>query len=661
MQYIDVVIDNKSAYTDTFYTYSAPDDVRAGARLKVPFAGRRKAVDAYCVRTGVVPTFDTSRIKEIESVDEDRSLSEEMVSTAMWMRTRYGCKYIDGLKMFAAQGVREPKQRDHAADVPHDPGYTLTEGQRNASERICGAIETGRNAAFLIKGVTNSGKTEVYMQAAAKALERGKSAIILLPEIALAAQVADRFRARFGSGEVATLHSRLKTSERLREWLRIRRGEARIVVGARTSVFAPLDNIGLIVIDEEHETTYKSDHNPKYETIDIAYKRASDSGAVLVLGSATPSVVSSYRASKGVYELIRMDERIGESRMPELEIIDMRREASSGNFSVFSRELASRTDSALKRGEQVIFFLNRRGFSTQILCPDCGYRMTCPDCGITLTYHKSSNAAVCHYCGRKFPLPAVCPDCGSRFIKYVGAGTEKVEEEVRRFWPDASVSRFDIDTVASGRDPSAVIKDFQSGKTDILVGTQILAKGLDFRNVGLVGVINADVSLNIPDYRSSERTYQLITQVAGRAGRSGGSSSVLIQTYDPDSDIIREAASGDYESFYEAELLHRSIMDYPPYSDIISVVFSADSEEDSMAYAKAFHARLTELRSAPEGASVLKPRAEERRTDGRARAGFIIKAPHGSRAGYIAEYMRFRDRMIETKAPAFIEIDVNPY
>ena len=661
MQYIDVVIDNKSIYTDTFYTYSAPVEVRKGAKLTVPFAGRKRPVDAYCVRTGVKPSFDTSKIKDIVTFDKERSLNEEMVDTAVWMRKRYGTKYIDGLKMFSVQGSREAKTKTAHDAAPADPGYELTSGQRNAAEKICAAVENGRGGAFLIKGVTNSGKTEVYMKAVEKALSEGRTAIVLLPEIALAAQVAERFRARFGSSEIATLHSRLKTSERLREWLRIRRGEARIVIGARTSVFAPLENIGVIIVDEEHESTYKSDHNPKYETIDVAYKRVSSNGAVLVLGSATPSIVSYYRAKTGVYELIEMDERIGDSRMPELEITDMCKEASSGNLSVISRELAAKTGEALRRKEQVIYFLNRRGFSTQILCPDCGYRMTCPDCGITLTYHKSSNAAVCHYCGRKFPLPVTCPDCGSRFIKYAGAGTEKVEEEVKRLWPDATVARFDIDTVASEGDSTRVIKDFQNGKTDILVGTQILAKGLDFRNVGLVGVINADVSLNIPDYRSSERTFQLITQVAGRAGRTGGSSHVLIQTYDPESDIIKEAAAGDYEEFYESELLHRSIMNYPPYSDIISVVFSAENEDDAMSYARTFRQRLTELRSAPDGAQVLRPKPDERRTDGRSRAGFIIKAPQGSRAGYIAEYMRFRDRMIEMKAPAFIEIDVNPY
>ena len=661
MQYIDVVIDNKSVYTDTFYTYSAPDGITTGARLTVPFGVRKKLVDAYCVRTGVQPDFDVSKIREIASVDEERSLNGEMVDTAVWMRRRYGTKYIDGLKMFAVQGKRESAAKEKKKDGPHDPLYELTGGQKAAADRICAAVEERRAGTFLIKGVTNSGKTEVYMKAVEKVLSEGRTAIILLPEIALAGQVAERFRKRFGSGEVAVLHSRLKTSERLREWLRIRRGEARIVVGARTSVFAPLDDIGIIVIDEEHESTYKSDHNPKYETIDVAYKRASDHKAVLVLGSATPSIVSYYRAKTGVYELIEMDERIGGSIMPEPGIIDMRKEAVSGNLSVISQELAAQTETALRRGDQVIYFLNRRGSSTQILCPDCGFRMTCPDCGITLTYHRSSNAAVCHYCGRKFPLPGTCPDCGSRFIKYVGAGTEKVEAEVRNLWPEARVSRFDTDTVAAGGDPAKVIKDFQRGRTDILVGTQILAKGLDFRNVGLVGVINADVSLNIPDYRSSERTFQLITQVAGRAGRAGGRSSVLIQTFDPESDIIKEAAAGDYEEFYEAELLHRSIMNYPPFSDIIQVMFSADSEEDAMSYAQTFRRRLAGLRSAPEGAQVMRPGADERRTDGRARAGFIIKAPQGSRAGYIAEYMRFRDRMIEMKAPAFIEIDVNPY
>ena len=393
MQYIDVVIENKSVYTDNFYTYSAPDEVKVGGRVEVPFAGRKKPVPGYCVRTGVEPGFDKSKIKEIAEYLPDRSLNEEMVDTALWMRKRYGVKYIDALKMFETGGKRPAKSADNS-DEPYNPEFELSKGQEKAAGTICKAVDSDEFKAYLIKGVTNSGKTEVYMRAVEEVLTKGKSAIILLPEIALSEQVADRFRQRFGKQMVATLHSRLKTSEKLREWLRIRSGEARIVVGARTSVFAPLDNIGIIVIDEEHESTYKSDHNPKYETVDVAYKRAVYSNAVLVMGSATPSIVSYYRAKSGVYELIEMDERIGDSKMPELEVVDMRKETMSGNLEVLSRELIRSIDATLAADEQVILFLNRRGFSTQVLCPDCGHKMTCEDCGITMTYHKSSNALV---------------------------------------------------------------------------------------------------------------------------------------------------------------------------------------------------------------------------------------------------------------------------
>ena len=660
MKYIDVVIDNKSNNTDTFFTYAAPDEVGTGARLTVPFAKRKKPVDAYCIRENPAPAYDESRIREIASYDPERSLSEEMIGTAVWMRKRYGVKYIDAVKMFTVGGKKIPERRPSGRE-PQDPEYTLSPEQQHAAERICRYVQKREFRPFLIKGVTNSGKTEVYMCTVEEVLKQGRTAIVLLPEIALSAQVEKRFADRFGEDMVATLHSRLSTSARLGEWIRIRRGEARIVVGARTSVFAPLENIGAIIIDEEHETTYKSDHNPKYETVDVAYRRAQAHGAVLVLGSATPSVTSYSRAKAGIYELLEMKQRIGNSTLPVLETVDMKQEIRSGNMGVISRRLAEETDRALKRGEQVILFLNRRGFSTQILCPDCGYKMTCPDCGITLTYHKSVNAAVCHYCGRKFPLPEKCPDCGNKFIRYTGTGTEKVEETVRELWPDARAARFDLDTAAKTGDAGRVIADFQKGKTDILVGTQILAKGLDFRNVGLVGIINADVSLNIPDYRSSERTFQLITQVAGRAGRAGGESRVIIQTYDPDSEVIKQAAAGDYEAFYEAELLHRNIMNYPPYSDIIAVGFVSESADEASAYAEAFRKRLMGLRSAPKDASVLRVRLDERKTDGRFRAEFIIKAPAGSRAGYIREYMEYRDRMIESKSECFIEIDVNPY
>ena len=438
MHYIDVVIDNKSNNTDSFFTYAAPDEAGVGARLTVPFARRKKPVDAYCVRINPAPSYDASRIREIDSYIPERSLTPEMIETAMWMRRRYGVKYIDAIKMFTVGGKKEPAPKPHRI-AGSDPGYTLSEEQERAAKIICKSVRDREFKAFLIKGVTNSGKTEVYMRAAEEALSMGRSVIVLLPEIALSAQVMKRFADRFGDDKVATLHSRLTTSAKLGEWLRIRRGEAQIVVGARTSVFAPLENIGAIIIDEEHESTFKSDHNPKYETVDIAYKRAAAHGAVLIMGSATPSVAAYSRANTGVYQLLRMDHRIGTSTMPVIETVDMKAEIRAGNTGVISRQLARETENTLKRGEQVILFLNRRGFSTQILCPDCGYKMTCPDCGITLTYHKSFNAAVCHYCGRRFSLPEKCPDCGNRFIRYTGAGTEKVEETVKELWPDARV------------------------------------------------------------------------------------------------------------------------------------------------------------------------------------------------------------------------------
>ena len=665
MKFVDVIIDNKSENTDTFYTYRAPDEVEVGAKVTVPFARRKKPVDAYVMRINEKPSYDESKIKNISEYSEDRSLNQEMIDTAVWMRRRYGVKYIDAVKMFTTQGKREKAEKTIRSAEGEEPGYELTDEQKNAVAVINESIENESGDAFLIKGVTASGKTEVYMNAVSKALELGKNAIILLPEIALSDQVAVRFKKRFGEDAVASLHSKMTTSQRLEEWLRIRRGEVRIVVGARTAVFAPLDDIGIIVIDEEHEATFKSDHNPKYETVDVAYKRATQHRATLVLGSATPSVVTYQRAMDGIYKLIEMNKRAGDAELPELEIVDMRPEIRAGNMTCISRQLALEIDETLARNEQVILFLNRRGYSTQIMCMECGHKFVCDDCGIALTYHKSTNSCVCHYCGKGIPMPKKCPECGSEFIKYNGAGTEKIEETVRMLRTDATVDRFDLDTAKSQKEIDRVLKSFQKGKTNILVGTQILAKGLDFRNVGLVGIINADSSLNIPDFRSTERTFQLITQVAGRAGRTGGRSRVLIQTYDPESDVINDAAEGRYEAFFQNELLHRNIMNYPPYSDIIYVSFvekDGASEGSAMKLATEFREYLKKLKDAPAEAVFLRPREDTRKYAGeKTRVSFVIKAPLKSRTGYMNAYMQMRDRMIRSKSDCYIEIDVNPY
>lgn len=665
MKYIDVVIDNKSEYTDSFFTYRAPDDVCAGDKVQVSFARRKKLVDGYVFRDHEgEPEF---RVKDIESVDKVRSLSPEMVDTASWMRKRYGIKFIDAIKMFTVGGKRLSKDKVLKTEEELEAFHELTEDQKNAVSQINDAIDRGEHNVFLLKGVTNSGKTEVFINAVEKALKAGKTAIVLVPEIALAAQTERRFKARFGEDNVAIMHSKLTTSKRLEEWVRIRSGKARVVIGARTAAFAPVDNLGVIVIDEEHEATYKSDHNPKYETIDVAYRRTQYYGATLVLGSATPSITSYNRAKSGLYRLIEMNHRIGVSRMPTIEIADMKQEMRRGNMGVLSERLKLEMAECLGRGEQAILFLNRRGFSTQIVCPECGYRYECESCGIALTYHKSSNAAVCHYCDRKYPLIHSCPECGSKYIKYSGTGTERVEENIAEMFPNAKVDRFDLDTAKSQKEIDRVISDFQKRKTNILVGTQILAKGLDFQNVGLVGVVLADVTLNIPDYRAPERTFQLITQVAGRAGRNSGSSKVVIQTYVPDDDSIRFAAENDYENFYESELLHRNIMNYPPYSDIIAISFvekedHKDSDPSTMTYAMDFHDRLKNMSNAPEGAVIYKPREELRKgSEEKNKVTFLIKAPKGSRGGYVNAYMNYRDRLMENRAKVHIEIDVNPY
>lgn len=667
MRYVDVVLDLKSEYTDTLFTYAAPDEIRVGDKVTVPFGTRRRPVDGYVAAVDTVPAVDVSRVREVLTVDTKRSLTAEMMETAAWMVHRYGVKRIDAVRLFTVAGKRERGERTFTAADQTAPAYELSAEQQEAARRIIGAVHSHRSHAFLIKGVTNSGKTEVYMQAVREALAMGRTAIVLVPEIALAAQTERRFKERFGEDAVAVLHSKLTTSAKLEEWRKLRDGTARIAVGARTAVFAPLDNIGVIVIDEEHETTYKSDHNPKFETVDVAYKRAQAHDAVLVLGSATPSIVSYERACTGIYELIEMNERVGPSRMPRVEIVDMGNEVRSGNTTLISGPLRDAVAETLSRGEQVILFLNRRGFSTQVVCPDCGERILCEDCGIALTYHKSENAMVCHYCGRHRPVPAKCPACGFAPLKFVGAGTEKIEETIAGLFPDATVARFDLDTAKSQREIDRVISSFTSGRTDILVGTQILAKGLDFRNVGLVGVIMADITLNLPDYRASERAFQLITQVSGRAGRTSGDSRVLIQTYVPDDAVIRAAAEGDYEGFFSDESLHRKIMNYPPYSDIIAVSFIDKKGSDNdpsvvMKYAKDFRRRLLAMREAPRDAVLFEPREDVIKSGrDRNRVTFLIKAPKGSRAGYVKAYADYRDSMMSVKAPCHIEIDINPY
>lgn len=667
MKYVDVVIDNKSEYMDSFFTYLAPDDINVGDKVSIPLARKPKGAEGYVVSIDTTPGIETDKVKEIISIDKDRSLTPEIIDTAIWMRSRYGVKYIDAIRMFDVTGKRIPHHIKEYHETKLEDEPTLSEEQKYAALDICNSIDNELGKSFLIHGVTNSGKTEVYIRATKNAIAKGKTAIILVPEIALSSQIADRFSMRFGKDKVAVMHSKLKTSERLAEWMRIKSGEAKIVVGARTAVFAPASDIGLIIIDEEHESTYKSDHNPKFETVDVAFRRSKYHNATLVLGSATPSIVSYNRAMDGIYQLIEMKNRIGKSIMPEVNIVDMRDELRSGNSSIISRKLLASIEQTVNNGDQVILFLNRRGFSTQVLCPECGYRMMCPDCDITLTYHKRDNAAICHYCGSKFKVPEICPECGNSTLSFIGTGTERLEETIEGLVPNAKVERFDLDTAKNSSEIKKTLRYFNCGKTNILVGTQILAKGLDFKNVGLVGIILADSSLNIPDYRSPERTFQLITQVSGRAGRECGKSKVILQTYQPEDDTIRKAANGDYYGFYEQELAHRRNMNYPPFSDIISVTF-VDKKGPKAEYsstidhANDFRKYLLSMKNLPTGTTIYEPKLDIQRGGAdRNRVFFMIKAPRGTRSGFVNAYMNYKELMIKHRSTCHIELDINPY
>lgn len=453
----------------------------------------------------------------------------------------------------------------------------LTPAQAKALDGINSMMDEGRGTC-LIYGVTGSGKTEVYMQAIARALENGGGAIVLVPEISLTPQAMERFRSRFGE-RVAVLHSRLSPGERFDEWRRIRLGRADVVIGARSAVFAPLEKIKLIVVDEEHEPSYHSEITPRYGAAEVASRRAAMNGAVLVLGSATPSVASYRRAKKGTYTLLELPDRINDSPMPKVDIVDMRSEFLAGNNSIFSGKLHDELEKCLASGEQAILFMNRRGYSTFVSCRGCGYVMKCPNCDVSMTYHKLENVMKCHYCGKEMSIPKVCPQCGKPYLKYFGVGTQQVEEQLNESFPSVRSIRMDLDTTRTRNAHYELLSRFERHDADVLIGTQMIAKGLDIPNVTLVGVIAADATLHIPDYRSGERTFQLLTQVAGRAGRADKPGRVVIQSYTPEHPVIEFASHHDYKGFYEYELALRRAALFPPFSVFVRIIFLGENED----------------------------------------------------------------------------------
>lgn len=453
-----------------------------------------------------------------------------------------------------------------------DAEHTLTAAQSSVLTQIEQQMGSGAYSAFLLHGVTGSGKTEIYMRAMNKALSLGRSSMMLVPEIALTPVFSRRLRARFGD-QVAIFHSSLQKGERFDEWTRVRNGEARVVIGTRSAVFAPVKNLGLIVVDEEHESSYRQQESPYYNARDVAIVRAQKESATVVLGSATPSLESFHNARKGKYHFVSLPQRIGARPMAEAKIIDMRNVfVRHGKPRVFSDELLEAIRETRERGEQSIILLNRRGYSSFILCRSCGETIQCPNCDVTLTYHRSERVIVCHYCNHREAVPRVCPSCGKKYIYYVGEGTEQLEEMLRLLFPALRVARIDRDTTARRKVFEQSLADFSAGRIDTLVGTQMLAKGHDFPNVTLVGVVSVDAGLALPDFRSAERTFQLITQVAGRAGRGDRPGRVLIQTYHPYHYALRHACAQDYEGFYDEELRYRQNHSYPPFVALASLL-----------------------------------------------------------------------------------------
>lgn len=642
----EVIVDIASSETDRIYDYLAGDDIVVGSRVRAPFGGKTvpgfvmrlkeksdlpesrlkrvypcpdelPALNAECLalaeklalryrvpkaltlRLFLPSEMRTGKVRELtknyaelavpaSEIDVRKSAKNQLgVVEFLANNGKTDCAQLNrlfpgGVSALEKKGyVRVTKEqvlRDPYKDVV-SPAVerTLTPDQ----ERAVKTIERDERTVQLIHGVTGSGKTEIYLTLIAKRLQEGKSSIFLVPEISLTPQMLFQLRARFGKS-VAILHSGLSAGERFDEWWRLRTGEAKIAVGARSAVFAPLENLGVIIVDEEHDSSYLSETAPRYNTFDVALLRAKRNGCKLVLGSATPSVETYKRAKEGEFSLIRLEKRINKKPMPEIVIADMRREVRRGNNSAFSGVLKEEIEKCLAQNKQAILFLNRRGYSQTVICKECGYVAKCQDCDVSLTYHREENCLKCHYCGLKYTMLSACPECGGTKLSYAGTGTQRVVADLQRLYPSARIIRMDNDTTSGKEGHYKILKTFSEHKADILVGTQMIAKGHDFPEVTLVGILDADMSLHFSDYRSGERTFQLLTQVAGRSGRAEEKGKVILQTFDPENDVLRFATAYDYDRFYENEVSLRSAMAFPPFSKIVRVMVSGEDEKKTV-------------------------------------------------------------------------------
>ena len=619
--YAEVIINNNAKALNRIFDYLVPkeleDEIKIGARVFVPFGNSKKLEDGFVINLKEESEFankENVKFKEIAKIEKEKILTEdnfvylkmdkdeieyriesEKIKSDKHIRVLRFLEENDGVyisdlelltdvsksifKTLEKNGYIEIVEKQIERNpfinkkIERDEPKKLTEEQERCFNGINFCIENDEFCKTLVYGITGSGKTEIYLQLIQKVLEKGKDAIILVPEISLTPQMVDRFLARFGENSVAVLHSKLSVGERYDEWQKITNGEKKIVIGARSAIFAPVSNLGIIIIDEEHDMSYKSDTTPRYNAKDLAKYMAEKVSCPLVLGSATPDISSMYLAKEKELALYTLTKRANNANLPEVEIVDLRQELINGNRSMISFKLQDEIKKNLENKKQIILFLNRRGYSTFVMCRECGYVAKCKHCNISLTYHMSENKLKCHYCGYEEPVVKVCPECNSSKVKYFGTGTQKLEDEVHKLFPEASTIRMDIDTVSKKNSHEEILNKFKNENIDILIGTQMVVKGHHFPNVTLVGVIVADSSLNLEDYRAVERTFQTLVQVAGRAGREE-KGNVIIQTYNPDHYAIIDSQKQDYDLFYNQEVSLRKMLKYPPFCDIIMIGFT---------------------------------------------------------------------------------------
>lgn len=644
-----VIVDNNSVYTDRVFSYKIPNtiDIEEGQRVIVPFGRGNKKIEGFVWSIEEANEEEIKKLKEIESVLENRKISSWAKDMVSFIRESCLCTYMDAINLVLPKSIRtgqtkkirivslneeyqEPKRlgekqksiidflkinkvvqvRDLNEIFPAcqstlksleskgivtifeeeelrllkntyniaSKEFELRDFQEEAISSIIQESNEEIKKPVLLHGITGSGKTEVYMEILESVLKNGKEAIILVPEISLTPQTIGRFKARF-KDVIAVIHSELSPGERHDQWLKIERKEAKIVIGARSAIFAPFENLGLIIVDECHESSYKSEMSPKYDAIEVAIERGKIQNSLVILGSATPNLKDYYKSQKGEYKLVKMTKRANEKPLPEVEIVDMRSEIPINKASFLSKKLLLYIEEALNKNEQIILFLNRRGYASFLTCQDCGYVYKCKNCDISLTYHKGSNKGKCHYCGYQEEVSVTCPECESFEVKDFGIGTERLQEEIQEIFKEAKILRMDRDTVKKKGDHEKILSKFKDQEADILIGTQMIGKGLDFPKVSLVGIISVDQTLFMPDYHSAEITFQTISQVAGRAGRDEIAGKVVLQTLHPDNYVINYAKEHDYEGFYKEELSLRKEFAYSPFGAMIHIVFTGISKE----------------------------------------------------------------------------------